>query len=866
MLSLNFRLKSLAIAFLLLTTFATAQDASAIIQQAKSDPAFANTMQQQVQRDPSLLNNLTPAQRAEVERMSAAKSSNTSNDSRAAYQKEQTGLDSKESTKQDFSNDSLNKNDSLPNSESSDAKATKKTNPSSGIYGHDVFIGSKADISYRETPDAYVIAPGDEVYIRFWGRYNDDKKYIVSDKGVIFIEMFKRELFVAGKSFGELKSMITGLAQDIPGVDGEANVVSTRPIQVHFAGHCKNMGAQRVPAHFTFWQALMASGGPSDRGSVRDIRLVRGGTTIVTLDIYAYLQNGKRPQIVLKENDVLYFGSKEKVVTVSDFVRNPGVYELRASETLGSLVAFAGGVRTGDFLPQANIERFIPVSKRIAGGPTRENREVSLEGNRWESTTLSDGDRISGRDASPFIENEIYVEGNGVMVPGKYALNSGTATVEKALAKAGGLYEGAQLTGELIRVNNLGKTTSIPLNLGDSKMIKSFVLKPLDRLMVYHKKDTLSLLSISSEGYFRNPTTIEGTDSVSLYSLIQRSNGLKEGALQYVNIIHTDEFQRVSYTRQDISDMESLKQVILKNRDKVFAYGYSAFNVSMPVLVLAYGADPLTIPYSEDLDLDKIIYRLDGLNPLVDSSQVEFVYPDNEDIIKLSTTEKLSITEALNNPTLVRPGTIIIIRNDPRKSAPEYVTVWGEVVTPGRYPLDSKIDNLSNILKKAKGLSSRANPYSLSIIRGTDTIPAAVKVRRSGKLVFNTDWILNNGDIIQVFRDDNSVTVRGAVFDERPVAAYNPAYNWKDYVKRAGGGFLDTAQVRNTYVVYPNGIAQKARGTKIVSGSKVIVPFKPYKEPVVREPFRWKDFAPALASMASVLATTLTMILVIQKN
>ncbi len=735
--------------------------------------------------------------------------------------------------------------------------------PNDMIFGRQLFSAELVDDGYHETPDSYVISPGDEVYFRFWGRVNNDTKYRVTNNGVIYLTPLGRSIHVAGQEYGELKNRIDQLSKAHPNLEGQVSVTSTHPIKVHFSGFAVNPGSKLIPAYYTFWQALQSSGGPSTLGSIRNIQLIRQGENILTLDVYDLLIKGESPQMALRDNDIIHFGEIENVVDVFGLVKNPGKFEMKDDENLGDLVEYASGIKNGSVLPEVVIERFLSFENVFAGEATSEVIDISLIGNSWVTTDLCDGDQIYSRDAEESIRNEIFITGSGITVPGRYALNDDTRTLQQLITKAGGLVEGYFSTAELITDNSNERSSSEVVELSEAS---SILLTANDHIIISSKLDVLDDISVEIDGFVRTPLTITATESISLYSLLSRSHGVQTGGISYVHVISSDEFGMSSYAKYDISDSSLTKNVLLKNRDKVIAYDYNSFHEVFPVTVLAYGDEPILLPYSENLNLDIAIHQLQGLHPYVDSSNVEFVYPDFTNVVGLSHTVTHSIEEANFDSTLINPSTLIIIRKDPNKSAPEYVTITGEVRAPGRYPLGTKLDNLSEIITRSGGFSERANPYSLSIVREGENIPVSITMGRHQNFRLGSDWILQDNDIVQIKRDPNSVAIEGAVFGASPILPYVDNYNWREYIENTAGGFLDTADVRKSYIVYPNGATFRARRrVDIVPGSKIIVPLKPYKEPVVREEVDWGDVAKMIGAITSSILTAVTLIVVVKE-
>jgi hypothetical protein len=146
-----------------------------------------------------------------------------------------------------------------------------------------------------------------------------------------------------------------------------------------------------------------------------------------------------------------------------------------------------------------------------------------------------------------------------------------------------------------------------------------------------------------------------------------------------------------------------------------------------------------------------------------------------------------------------------------------------------------------------------------------------VEAGRGGKLSFVNDWVLNHGDAVAVGRNDYAVEVAGAVFDPR-VVAFHPGYSWKDYVMKGGGGPLDTADVKKTFVQYPNGVTRKARSgwwifasnADVCAGSRVVVPLKPFV-PQLKECEEKADWSKPVSIISSTLLSVLTIMVIAQQ-
>ncbi len=737
------------------------------------------------------------------------------------------------------------------------------------IYGHHLFLQDYQPPFFTEIPDEYMIAPGDEILLRFWGRYNQEQKYLIGQDGYVFVEPLNRQLFLPGMTYGELRAMIQRVSTSSPGVQGDVKLVNAHPIFINIAGHAKFPGTLSSPASFTFWQVLMSSKGPSKSGSVRDIRVTRKGKEVSRIDIYDFLRNGREPIVGLKNEDLVFFGQLQNVVTIDSMVRTPGKYEMKPTENLGDLVDLAGGFSSSDFAPFILIDRAADFKEKVAGNYPRIVVSVDLSSNGWEKTKLRDGDIIKIKNMIPRAANEVYVSGPGFRMQGTYPIPPTGMSLDALINEAGGLVPGTHRNAELLRLKPDGTRYSIPVDFLETTSGK-MPLIAFDSLVTYNDSQFVELTTVKSRGFVRKQIEEPYSDSLTLMDVVRRSDGTGDGALPYVYVKRTDDLGKVSYERYDIGDTLSAEKVRLKKRDEVLFFDYRTFNEKIPVTVLAFDREPLVLDYSPDLTFQVIIHELEGLNPLVDSSRVEVCVPDYGDEKRYVTLQDYLLNnETIEKKGLIKEGSIVFFRKDPRKVSGKYVFLEGEVLRPGRYALIRTDYHLSELFVLSGGITERGNKYAISILREGKREPIPVEIIENAETFkFRNDWVLNQNDRISVGRNDYSVEVAGEVFDPRTIA-YNPDYRWSDYIKKGAGGFTDSAKVRNTYIQYPNGMSRKAKSSlfsispKVVPGCKIVVPRKPPKPPKL--PGEGVDYTKVMASISSTLMAVLSLLVISQK-
>ena len=172
-------------------------------------------------------------------------------------------------------------------------QTTAPVNSGSPIYGAYIFntqnltFEPKLDIA---TPTNYIIGVNDEIVIDISGLYEANYKLKVSPEGNIRIPNIG-PVRVSGKSIEEATSKIRNeIAKVYQGVSsGETKVNITlgsiRSIRVTIVGDATRPGTYTLPSLATAFNAVYACGGPTEAGSMRQIRDIRNNKTIPIIDV-----------------------------------------------------------------------------------------------------------------------------------------------------------------------------------------------------------------------------------------------------------------------------------------------------------------------------------------------------------------------------------------------------------------------------------------------------------------------------------------------------------------------------------------------------------------------------------------------------
>ncbi len=275
------------------------------------------------------------------------------------------------------------------------------------VFGSSLFSKTPSTFSPVENvPVAgdYRLQPGDEFELTIWGQVNLQQKLRVDNSGDVFIPQVGK-FNVSGIAFGDLEGRINAeVGRNFRNYQLSVTMGRLNQLAVFVTGFAKRPGRYNVSSTSTLLNALFASGGPSQQGTLRRVELKRDGKLVGSFDLYALLLNGdKRADLRLQAGDVIHIPSVGERVAIAGPVKVPAIYELNRNETLSDLMKWAGGLTTTASSLQASLERIV----------NRENRIVDqVDLKRAAGLNLSDGDIVQIYPMVPRYENMVSIRGS----------------------------------------------------------------------------------------------------------------------------------------------------------------------------------------------------------------------------------------------------------------------------------------------------------------------------------------------------------------------------------------------------------------------------------------------------------------------
>lgn len=680
-----------------------------------------------------------------------------------------------------------------------------------GIFGHDVFkSGSRLSFEPNEnmaTPKDYVIGPGDEIIIDIWGTSEATIKKVVSAEGRINITQIgpvQLSGLTIDQATGKLKKVLSQ-KYTIQGQGEESGISVTlgnvRSIKVNVLGEVNIPGTYRLSSLSTVFNALYMAGGVTGIGSLRNVRVVRAGKTLCTLDLYDYLFDGNgKNNVSLTDDDAIIVPPYTSIVSIDGGVKRPMKYEMLPDEPVSEILRFAGG-----FASDANTKELVVTRRDGDSGLA-----ILVPCDNFGSFGLMDGDVVSVNvNQITLYENSVGIKGS-VLRPGQYALGNEIATVRQLVNHAGGLLDDAFMPrAQIVREKPDRSLEILSIAIGAimDGTEPDVMLKRNDILTVSNLNQIERKGNVEITGYVNNPGSFTYNEGMEIEDLILLAGGLQEGA----STLRAEVSRRI-----DVSDSNEAQDTLARLfmftiQDGLYTEGRPEFSLQ-PNDIVSIRKSPTYVPQKQ--------VRISG----------EVTFPGYYTLE--TANERLS--DLMRRAGGATPNAFVAGALLKRR------------VTEAEK--DADIDLLAIAGNQADSLNIMkmdADVYNV----GIDLDKA---LARPGS---DYDVVLGEGDELIVPPLVNTVKIRGEVFYPNSVN-YMPGMSVKDYIRQAGG-FSNDARRLKVYVVYMNGKVARGRFAKVKPGSEIIVPNKPERSKLsIGE---WVGIGSTVASLSTVMITVMNL-------
>ena len=388
-----------------------------------------------------------------------------------------------------------------------------------------------------------------------------------------------------------------------------------------------------------------------------------------------------------------------------------------------------------------------------------------------------------------------------------------------------------------------------------------------------------------------------GNNINSVRSLIEHAEGITEEAFTNRAVMHRMKADRtlevVSVDLAGILNGTSA-DIPLKENDVLFVPTKQDAMVDRTITIHGEVHYPGIYKYADNETIEDFILQAGGLR-------------ESASMVKVDVARRVSDPKATVNDSIIArtysfaikdgfvvdgtPGFTLMpfdevyVRKSPGYSAQQNIKVEGQAMFPGTYTLSMKNERLSDILKKAGGVTDLAYTPGARLERritpdekrrmqtitnmlnsqsGNDSLD--IKKLDLGNTYYvgieldkaiaepggDADIVLREGDRLIIPEYNGTVKISGDVMYPNTVA-YEKGKRASYYIDQAGG-WGDRAKKSNTYIIYMNGtVAKVGHNAKIMPGCEIVVPSKPKKD--ARTLAQILTIGTSVASLATMIAT-----------
>jgi len=372
------------------------------------------------------------------------------------------------------------------------------------------------------TPSDYRLGPGDELLINLYGASENSYPVQISRNGNVKLDRMD-PIYLSGLSIksaskrlkSRLSKIYTGLnsSDPIEKVDLELSLQKARSIVINITGQVEGPGTYTISGFSSVLNALYAAGGPNEIGTYRDIKILRNGKTVYSIDLYDYFANGKYPNVYLRDQDVILVKPYEAEIELLEGFKQLGLFEVKKNESVNDLLKLSGGVTSSAFKGKVFIERYDDFSKKM----------VEIEKEDFLNNSFLDGDIVFFKEINNDNIFGLVKIGGAVNITGKFQLEKNNTVAELINSAKGFSFDKLGANGILFRNNKGLQNQSISIDLNSDL---SFKLINNDSLYIPSAKDILFDESIEIKGEVNFPKELDFKYGLTITDLIIMSGGL----------------------------------------------------------------------------------------------------------------------------------------------------------------------------------------------------------------------------------------------------------------------------------------------------------------------------------------------------
>lgn len=384
-------------------------------------------------------------------------------------------------------------------------------------------------------------------------------------------------------------------------------------------------------------------------------------------------------------------------------------------------------------------------------------------------------------------------------------------------------------------------------------------------------------------------------------ALIEKAQGLMDDAFTNRAVLQR---QRDDLTSEIVSvDVKALMNgtipdIPLRKNDILYIPSIHDLQDLGSVIIYGEVTKPDEYPYADNMTLEDLIIQAGGLKEAASTVRVD-VSRRIKDTKSVNSTDSIGqmFSFALKDGFVIdgQPGFVlqpydqVFVRRSPGYQTQQNVSIQGEVIFGGAYTLTSKAERLSDLVKKAGGVTNSAYVRGAKLIRVANDeekkrVQDVVKLmgRELGENAIDSlglqvdslfsvgidleaalanpggdaDLVLREGDVLNIPEYVNTVKINGAVMMPNTVS-YRKGEKVSYYLSQAGG-YSQHAKKSKKFIIYMNGQVSKVKGSgkdQIEPGCEIVVPNKKQSKANFGNILGYATSFSSLATMAATIVS-----------
>ncbi len=539
----------------------------------------------------------------------------------------------------------------------------------------------------------YVLGTGDRLNLNVFGSATFDLPVQVDGRGEIVIPKVGTAK-VGGMTLGKAKAAVQGLvSRNFSRSSVDLQVIKLREVRVFVMGEVYKPGSYLVSSLSSLVNVLSLAGGPTALGSYRDIRVMRGGQKVHSLDFYPLRAEGLgNPNVALQHGDTVFVPLAGATVLLGGgFIRvSPQESRKEAKEVVKE---------------EHQLEQSVgSVKANVQGTPADEQqKKVAL---------VVAADDETARDLLPLMQFE---------------LREGESAAEVVRFAGGLLTTAFRETLSLRRQDKEGLTSlqDIPFD-----RLAQTQLKRGDVLTAFLRHDRVTRM-VSLVGWVRVPGSFGRPDGLKVGELLKRDHQiLPDTYVERGEITRTLEDGSTRYFSFHVTKAlagDPAHDLLLEDRDRIELFPIGRMRPSRKVSISGPISLPGTFDLHEGMRVADLVFKGGILEKQANRFYVELARRKNgvvSEIVRLDLA-KLVSTETGSPVNLNDNNVNPILKDDDQVtvySKPDYrvhrmVSIDGQVARPGKYTIESEHFTLSQLIERAGGLTPQARPSGGILLR-----------------------------------------------------------------------------------------------------------------------------------------------------